>query len=302
MLTPRRLRRLTLDPSAHPRGQPHLSSASGLVRIGRWLYVVADDEHHLAQLDAMDPAHAPLRLIRLAGGVLAHDASERKRAKPDLETLVAFPAIDGGRALLAAWGSGSRPQRERAFVFNVDEEGGLASSPREVSLGPLYRPLQSRFGELNIEAGYVGGPHLHLFQRAHGGQPLNGHVVLDAGAVRAWLAGTTDEPPAPATIATLDLGRIDGVPLGITDAAAWPAGGFVFTAVAEDTTDAYNDGACVGSMIGWAGDDGRVTRCEALAGAPKVEGICVNGDCLWLVTDADDPGRASELLEVRSQG
>ncbi|MES2941025.1 MAG: hypothetical protein V4864_25320 [Pseudomonadota bacterium] len=305
MLTPHRLRLLTLDPHDHPRAQPHLSSASGLVRAGRHLYIVADDEHHLAQLDADDPANAPLRLLRLAPGTLPDDAGLRKRAKPDLEVLVHFPpAREGETSLLVAWGSGSRQQRERAFILQLDAHGAPAQAAREVSTARLYAPLRERFGELNLEAGFVAQRRLHLFQRANAGQHLNGHVVFDAHAVRAWLLAAADiEPPQPLAIEVLALGSVDGVPLGITDAAVWPAGGWVFSAVAEDTADAYRDGPCIASVLGWGDAVGQVRRCERLAGAPKVEGVApAGGDRLWLVTDADDPLRPSELLEVRGGG
>ena len=73
----------------------------------------------------------------------------------------------------------------------------------------------------------------------------------------------------------------------------------MFTAVAEDTADACRDGACVASMVGWMDAEGQVRACQRLAGAPKVEGVTAAGEGgLWMVTDADDPDRPSELLEV----
>jgi hypothetical protein len=301
MLAPHCLRRLTLDPAEHPRGQPHLSSASGLVCIGRNVYVVADDEHHLVQFDGREPAASPLRLIRFAPGTLPADPARRKAAKPDLETLIHFPAGPEGEGLIVAWGSCSRPQRERAFVFPIDAHGGIAVGPRELSLSELCGPLRESLGELNLEAAFVRGDRLHVFQRAHGGQPFNGHISFPVGAMHAWLCGRSTHPPQPLEIEAVDLGSIDGVPLGITDAAVLPdGGGWLFSAVAENTSDAYADGACVGSVIGWADEQNRVQRCERLHGAPKVEGLALVGqDRLWLVTDADDPGRASELLEIR---
>lgn len=301
MIEPHRLRQLTLDARQHSRGQPHLSSASGLARIGRMLYIAADDEHHLAQLDADDPISSPLRMLRFAEGTLPDDHAQRKKAKPDLEILIRVPATRAaGTGLLVALGSASRPQRERAYVFAVDAQGQLAGHARKVSLEQLCKPVREQFGELNFEAGFFDSEHLHLFQRAHAGQPLNGHIRYPGEPAMRWLAGTTQEPPQPLGITTLELGSIDGVPLGITDAAAWPAGGWVFSAVAEDTSNPYDDGACVGSVLGWVDAQHRVVRCERLKGAPKVEGlVVVDDDRLWLVTDADDPARPSELLEVR---
>jgi hypothetical protein len=301
MLEPRLLRRLTLERSRHPRHQPHLSSASGLALAGHHLYIVADDENHVAWLDARDPAASPLMLAPFAAATLPSEPLQRKAAKSDLESLIVFPAGSSSEDdLLVAWGSASRPQREFAYVFALDERGAIASAPRKVTLSGLCAPLHQRYGELNLEAGFVRGEHMHLFQRAHGGQPVNGHIRFDARAMRAWLCGQSENPPLPLEMKAIDLGCVAGVPLGITDAAASPEGGWVFSAVAEETTDAYTDGACVGSVIGRAGEDDQVHGLERLRGNPKVEGLAFAArDRLWLVTDADDPASASELLELR---
>jgi hypothetical protein len=300
MLATQRLRQLLLDPADHPRGQAHLSSASALVLAGRKAYVVADDEHHIAQFDARAPAASPLRLLRIADGPLPADAAQRKARKPDLDALVRVPARGAAEQdLLVVWGSASRPQRERAFVLGLDGEGETSGAVRALSLASFCQPLREHFGALNLEAGAVQGDQLHLFQRAHRGQPLNGHVSFALDAVQAWLRGETAEAPRPLALASLELGRVDGVPLGITDAAVLPEGGWVLSAVAEDTADAYADGACVAAAVVLLDAALQVRRCTLLQGAPKVEGIAVAGPGrLWLVTDADDPGRPSELLEV----
>ena len=43
------LKSLLLEQGTHIDRHPHLSAASGLVQVGSWLYVVADDELHLGQ-------------------------------------------------------------------------------------------------------------------------------------------------------------------------------------------------------------------------------------------------------------
>ena len=67
--------------------------------------------------------------------------------------------------------------------------------------------------------------------------------------------------------------------------------------MAEDTSDSFRDGACAGSVIGWVDGNGRLLRTEPIAGAPKVEGIALDGQHrLLMTTDADDPKQASQLL------
>jgi hypothetical protein len=299
MLEPRLLRRLGVEPHRHPRGQPHLSSASGLVVVGEHAYVVADDENHIARLSTRDIA-APLQLVRLAAGTLPRDAVQRKRTKGDFETLIHLPSMtQQSPGLLLAMGSGSRPQRERACVLALDEEGTVAAEAREVSTTALCLPLQQHLGELNIEGGFVEGERVHLLQRASRRQPRNACITYARTAFQDWLCGKSPLPPPPDAIAWIDLGTVAGVPLGITDATRALDGGWMFCAVAEDTDNAYDDGACVASVLGWVDERGQVQRCEALRGSPKVEGIAwVDSRRMWLVTDADDPSRASELLEL----
>ena len=94
----------------------------------------------------------------------------------------------------------------------------------------------------------------------------------------------------PLAINTFDLGQIEGIPLCFTDAAALPDGKMVFTAVAENTDDNYNDGACAGAALGIV--DNELQCLYRLERPYKVEGVNarVEGDAirLLLVTDADD--------------
>lgn len=71
--------------------------------------------------------------------------------------------------------------------------------------------------------------------------------------------------------------------------------------MAENTTDSYHDGACLGTLIGLVEGDGQVRRLAQLDGRWKVEGIALaaNGDLL-MVTDADDPAKAASLLRLRA--
>src|SRR4029077_6864254 len=85
----------TLDLArASQRGRPcHISAASGLVRVGDLLYVIADEGLHLGGFSVY--GHAPGTLVRVRPGTLHIRKTERKRAKPDFESIVAVPPFDG---------------------------------------------------------------------------------------------------------------------------------------------------------------------------------------------------------------
>lgn len=279
----------------------HLSAASGIVVAGQFLYVVADDELHLGifDLDAERDGVA----TRLFAGDLPNEAAARKARKPDLEALVRLPPFPGYIAgALFALASGSRPNRQTGALLGLDDTGGLIGAARPVDLSALYAPLQRRFPALNIEGAVVCDRQLVLLQRASGEHPENALIRFPlADLVQALCA--TDAlrlPELPVEAVTIDLGRIDGVPLGFTDAAALGDGRLVFIAVAESVDDTYHDGPCVGAAIGVLDRDGHVQLLESVEPVRKIEGIDLRREGallkLLLVSDADDRSRPGALF------
>jgi hypothetical protein len=280
----------------------HLAAASGLVACGDRYYVVADDEHHLGVFDAR--GRRPGDLLRVRGGELPSPRKERKRAKPDFESIVALPPFASCPfGALFVLGSGSRPNRREAVLMSLDPRGDVVGRARSIDLSRWYGALGRRFRVVNIEGAFVDGPFLTLLQRG------NKADASDA-RIRIALAPTLDalargRRPAAAHIVSIDpfvLGRIAGVPLCFTDGAALPGGAFVFTAVAEDTGDGVADGACTGSALGIVGADDRLRALWRFPEGLKAEGVCVRayGPPLELLvcTDADDADRPAHLVGV----
>ncbi len=304
MLHPRHVRDLLVDPQLHPRGQPHLSAASGLARVKGLMYVIADDEHHLGVFDPTGTADAPVALARLFEGDLPQDKGQRKAAKPDLESLAALPPLPGCPfGALLALGSGSLSTRKVGVLAALDVHGALSGRVAQVDLSPLYAPLRLKLGNLNIEGVFLASGELRLLQRGSKADARNACISYDWNLIVPWLVGQKPVPPPAKAIQIMELGDIDGVPLSLTDGAAVAGGGWVFSAVAENSRNSVQDGPCVGSAVGVVGVDGAVRQLHRLEGSPKVEGIAVqeegNDVVLTLVTDADDPAKASQVLEVR---
>ncbi|MDR7334128.1 DUF6929 family protein [Roseateles asaccharophilus] len=294
MLNPQVLATLSVADAAGPR---HVSAASGLVRLGARLYVVADDEHQLGEFDASGAG----TLHALFEGELPDDPKARKAAKPDLEALALLPPFDGHpHGALLALGSGSRPQRERAVLLALDAAGELQRRAQQVDFAPLYAALHARHAKLNIEGAFVAAGCLCLLQRGSGADPVNELIRFDWSAVLAWLRG--GPAPAPMAGTRYALGDLDGVPLCFTDGAALPDGGWVFSAAAEATDDNYADGPCGGSAVGVVAADGRLRGLWPLSLRCKAEGIAAtvaDGRLqLWLVTDADDRAAPALLLSA----
>ena len=80
-----------MEAPSQPGRPAHVSAASGLVRAGDHLYVIADDENHLAVFPATGTA--PGRFVTIFASSLPLDAGKRKRVKPDFESLARLPAF-----------------------------------------------------------------------------------------------------------------------------------------------------------------------------------------------------------------
>lgn len=279
----------------------YISAASGLVRVGSHIYVVADDDLHLGVFSFGD--NEPGRLIRLFAGDLPIIKADRKRDKPDLEAILFIPAFeDFPHGALLALGSASRPNRGRGVLLGLDPQGVLSGSPKPVNMAPMLGSLHQAFADLNIEGAAVVGDELLLFQRGNKKHIENAIIRYPLLPGLEALRGLDAAPVAPSAIKRVDLGMIEGVPLCFTDATALPNGDVVFCAVAEDTDDAYRDGRCVGAAIGIVDKTGRLLSLHQLEQPHKVEGISAQLENetvrLLLVTDADDPVIPAKLLSA----
>src|SRR4051812_38713183 len=107
----RALRELDLGEAPGEGLAPHVSSASGVVRRGDFVYVIGDDLLYLGVFRLSDPGPGSLRRV------LPGDANADQRHKPDLEVLTLLPPFAGHPfGALLGLGSGSAPGRARGFV------------------------------------------------------------------------------------------------------------------------------------------------------------------------------------------
>lgn len=253
-----------------------VSAASGLVALPDGLCVVADDELFLG-VYGFDGK--PQRRVPLRPGVLPEDHAERKRLKPDFESLTRLP---DGRLL--ALGSGSTAGRAGGAL--IDPQSWQV---RALDLSVLYQALRTPLPELNVEGAAVVDGCLWLAQRGNGPSRINACVVLELAALMPQLdAHARVQTPIPFTIHPLELGMLEGVALSVTDLAAHPAGGLVFCAAAEDSADTYADGHCAGSVVGALDAHGQLRTLLPVQPRCKLEGISIARERLWLVTDPDD--------------
>jgi hypothetical protein len=266
------------DATLRERFRLEIGAASGLVVRDGVAHVIADDGLRL-QRYRLDGA----RLSDVPVGP-EPEPPIAKRHKPDFEALL---ELEDGR--LVAWGSGSRPSRERALLFDP-RCGGV----EVLDLAPLYARLRAELGELNIEGAARLGAQWMLGQRGAGRRAESALALVDGSEFPA-LRFRSRVP--------LALPDLDGVPLRLTDLAVHPTEGLHFLAAAEATDDPYEDAPCAGSALGRIDAEFRPHLIARLRPDLKAEGLAwwqpEREPGRWLVVaDADDVEYRSPLYEI----
>jgi hypothetical protein len=295
MITTRKICQLDLVEPVQPGRPSYLGAASGLVHIGDRLYLVADDENHIAVFD--DHGSKPGTLLRVFEGDLPLDKKSRKKSKPDLEALarLSHPVHAPTGALLLV-PSGSKSHRNRGALINLDRNGHIDAAPRELDFTPLLACLP--FDPPNLEAAVMWGSNLCLLNRGNKKNQPNALLLFDLGEILEALLGGTKLRCSHTR--AIDIGLHEGVPFTFTDASL-VENQLVFTAAAESTQDSYEDGPTGAAGIGVLSADGKIISFKHVSPANKLEGISARRQgnqirCL-LVNDEDDPTIPSSLLE-----
>jgi len=291
----------------------HVRAASGMAMLGGRVVVVQDDAGFVALADP-DTGRASALALPAGHGSARQFDDERgnKRWKLDLESCEVLRDGDG-REVLAAFGSGSSPRRERVVVVRGIDSGDAEIVVADASA--LYARLRAETAfagsELNVEGAARVGGVLRLFNRGNGAprgglRPVDATCDLDAAALLAYLRDPSLSPPVPRNVTRYALGGIGGFPLTFTDAAAH-GDAILYTAAAEDSPDATRDGPVAGSAIGVIrGGEARfcvVSNADGSRYPGKIEGILPHAPGRpWFVIDRDDPSVPSELSEVVLEG
>lgn len=293
----------------------HVRAGSALAYVptprGPRLVVAQDDAHFLAII-SVDTLGIPVAVEALtlpAGpdGARTFDdlpgGRRNKQHKLDLEAMVLFD--ERARPLVAAFGSGSSPARERVVLLDPNHE---QPSVRVVEVPAFYAAVRAHpllaDAELNIEGAALVGPRtLRFFQRGNGTGGVDATFDIDAQGLRAHLEEGAPLPPWTSAH-RWELGEVQGVRLTFTDACALDER-ILVVAAAEASPNAYDDGEVVGCALGILGEPLAPIIDEQ--GAPflgKPEGLAVDPAVpgrAWLVVDADDPHTPSTLLTIALQ-
>lgn len=277
-----------------------VQSASALERVGDFYFVVGDDSPNLMRLDLDWNIVGNTRLF---AAEIQNGERIAKLSKPDLEAMCSVEW--NGRRELLCFGSGSKlPERDICYRVDVTD----AETPQNVraaSLTPLYHGLRANreiVGQhnLNLEAASAQDKLL-LLQRGNI-STINAVIEFDFKAFMEFLDGMRAAPDYTFTCYTLP--KIQTRCAGFSSAMKFGKG-FLFSASVEDTDNEIDDGATLGSFVGYIEGDDLQWVCpveqDGAAVAVKIEGIAPLSDemgrpSIAAVTDNDEG--ASELLVI----
>lgn len=295
------------DLIVHKVRELDLTAGSGLFvsATGRG-YVVADDLKQLYLFgleDEVKTSWAPI-----FKGPISEDYLTRKKEKADLESLTFLePNEKWKHGALLLVPSGSTEIRRTAALVQLTSSGEAMEEVLGIDFEDLYEKIAKKLGaSLNIEGVITFRNTLRLFQRGNGLDGVNATIDLPlCKVVEAIQGGEKIKPKWIGKITRYDLGSLDGVPLSFSDAVTLADDLILFSASAEDSKDTVEDGMVKGSVLGLMDRAGAILNTYRLLGtAVKVEGIWgkLSSDGknihVHMVTDADDPGAKSQLLEA----
>ncbi len=302
-ITVKKIRDLQIEPSA--KGRPdYVYAASGLVILGKTMYVVGDDEMQLASFEYGN--NKPGKWLQLLPGALPLDYDERKAKKPDLEALTFLQPYEyakNGALLIVP--SFSRPNRMTGALLPVDANSKPTSAAIPVDYCALGKSLVESIDGLNVEGIAISNDYLKLFHRGSRKKGKSAIIELDRTQFLKDLHDT-HQPSAKSIlkIERYDLGAIEGTRFEFTDAQAMPDGRIVFLCTAEAAADEYADGASLGSAIGIMTATGALQIIVQIAGHEKFEGVSAKYTnekhdelSIILVADTDDQTRPSAVFE-----
>lgn len=230
-----------------------IPSASAVEVINGNIYIVGDDSSFLYVLkyDLTILAKVPLYEAKSDHIV---DNRILKKKKADLECITKL-MINGYPHLLIL-GSGSKsPRRDVAFLVKLPTPYNRNHLVWEVSLIKWYSFLRMHedaagdTGVLNFEAAASTSSYLYIFNREN-----NAVLRFDMPEFIEFIQGHTEGVPFP-TVIKAHLPEIESIRSGFSGADYFD-GKLFFTAAAENTSNAIDDGEVMGSAVGIVSFDG----------------------------------------------
>lgn len=269
-----------------------IPSASGMAKTKEGYYAIGDDSpfffwlNNDFEITQQQPFYAQkdYDVVRIP-----------KEIKPDYE------GMEVVESQVLVFGSGSKtPERDVLMILDIGNNSSISTYDLSSFYGQLRSLTALKNSELNIEGVAYRNNRLYLLNRSN-----NVILAFDYKAFKLYI-DNVGAFPTP-TITKYSLPTILGKPAGFSGATIPEDLDYLlFTASVEDTGNAYDDGAVLGSFVGMIKLDGEdlsseVTTVKIPTDQPlKVETITVaerlSANSLEVVLATDSDGGDSMVL------
>jgi len=282
-----------------------ISSASGIEYYNGNYYVVGDDNPWLFTLNENFKIIDKTQISSIDAIISGRTP---KHIKADFESI----GIDSGKdPAIVIISSGSMVgSRDTAHVVSLGDLNNISSK----NIRPLFEKIKSDLempaeNEINIEGLVFHEDYAYLFHR--GNVTENFLIRINKKELINYIVGNANLPEVD--IYPFNLPDYKNVPSGFSGACLDPSGnGIIFTASMEDTNNEIDDGAVLGSYIGFIPFNGlrkgeytlSLLNKDSKPLAKKLESICVKTDTnkvidkqlLNIVTVCDNDDGTSDII------
>lgn len=298
-----KVNKITTDITQH-KFFPKLSSASGVEVINKKIMFVGDD---LPFLFTLDEQWNVIKKQKISGIDSIVNGRTPKSLKADFESIAVL--VKNGRPNYLIMSSGSEiVTRDTAFLVPIHDDGTVIKK----NMRPLYDVIKQKASlnstnEINIEG--LAFSHQNAYLMHRGNVSENFIVELDLSSFLDFLV-TENQTIPEMNIYNFNLPRDEKVSSGFSGACFLPElNGLLFTASLESTTNEIDDGAILGSYIGFIGLPDLKTgdyHAELITQNGKTllkkqEGITVkskDGNKYQVLTVCDNDDGSSDLFEI----
>ena len=248
---------------------PHLASASGIEFYGGKIYIIGDD---LPFLFTLDENWNIIGKEKIAGVDSIVNGRTPKKLKADFESMALLEEAGEKQLLILSSGS-KKTKRDTAFL--ISNSGN--SKIHKKNMRPVYNAIKEEAGlkpnnKINIEGLAFSENKAYLLHR--GNVSKNFIVEIEREALLAFIKSESILVPAM-KVYPFNLPSDKGVAAGFSGACVLPEhSGLLFTASLENTSNEIDDGAVLGSYVGF------VSFTKMNEGAIVAELITENGKTL----------------------
>ena len=283
---------------------PHLASASGVEFINGEIYIVGDDSPFLFQLDKNWNI---ISKQKISGVDSIVNGRTPKKLKADFESMALLDEAEEKLLLILSSGS-KRTKRDTAFLVSLSGN----KKPFKRNMRPVFDAIKKEVGlkpgnKINIEGLAFSDNKTYLLHR--GNVSENFIIEMEKETLLAFIKSETDLIPA-IKVYPFKLPSDKGVAAGFSGACILPEhSGLLFTASLENTANEIDDGAVLGSYLGFVSfktmKEGKFVaeliteNGETLQ--KKQEGITIkslNKNQVIILTVCDNDDGSSDLFEI----